>query len=94
MCTSTFRLDKKKAKDLLHDLELTNLDIINCFDAKNPIWVSKLNVAMYMIINKEYDVALRECDLVLGQNPKNTIARYMKDNIYLLSISGATFYAF
>jgi len=73
-----------QVKKLLSGFKLTNLAIINCFDARNPILVSRLNVAMYMILNKWYDEAVRECNIVLGQNQKNTIAVYIKENIYLI----------
>jgi len=73
-----------QVKNLLPDFKLTNLAIINCFDTRNPILVSRLNVAMYMILNKWYDEAVRECNIVLGENQKNTIARYIKENIYLI----------
>jgi len=74
----------RKAKELLPGFEISNLSIINCFDTKKPTLVSKLSVAMFMIINKWYDDAVYESNKVLGYNPKNKIAIHMNKNIYLI----------
>ncbi len=74
-----------KLKDFMPGFEATNMDVITCFDTKNPMLINKLNVAMFMAINRWYEDAIRECDMVLGENPKNTIAQYLKENIYIIT---------
>ena len=86
---SQWELDKaqlllKRADGAVYSYNFSNVDITNYTSITDPNSLADLSMAIMMMRNNWKEKSLELCKRVLKTNPKNSLANYIDDNMYIL----------